>query len=157
MRNNLFTYATSELSQDAFICWCANWHNDDSKPKLRELSHRFISLLSDIKEISSVAVYRQFNKIDVLLVVNDTTAIIVEDKTFTSEHDNQISKYNQILHKLLGKSGFLEIGGNRHKISDIKSVYLKTGNLYPEDEANANLDDVIIIIEKDIFLCLRLC
>jgi len=155
MRNNLFTYATSELSQDAFICWCANWHNDDSKPKLRELSHRFISLLSDIKEISSVAVYRQFNKIDVLLVVNDTTAIIVEDKTFTSEHDNQISKYNQILHKLLGKSGFLEIGGNRHKISDIKSVYLKTGNLYPEDEANANLDDVIIITRKDMLSLLE--
>ncbi|WVU49339.1 hypothetical protein V3R02_09235 [Fusobacterium nucleatum] len=27
MKNNLFTFATSELSQDAFICWCLNWIN----------------------------------------------------------------------------------------------------------------------------------
>ena len=25
--NNLFKYATKELSQDAFICWCINWIN----------------------------------------------------------------------------------------------------------------------------------
>lgn len=26
-RNNMFKYATKELSQDAFICWCINWMN----------------------------------------------------------------------------------------------------------------------------------
>lgn len=26
-KNNLFSFATSELSQDAFICWCLNWIN----------------------------------------------------------------------------------------------------------------------------------
>ena len=26
-RNNMFKYATKELSQDAFICWCINWIN----------------------------------------------------------------------------------------------------------------------------------
>lgn len=26
--NNLFSFATSELSQDAFICWCLNWINE---------------------------------------------------------------------------------------------------------------------------------
>ena len=25
--NNLFKYATKELSQDAFICWCINFIN----------------------------------------------------------------------------------------------------------------------------------
>ena len=25
--NNIFTFATGELSQDAFICWCLNWIN----------------------------------------------------------------------------------------------------------------------------------
>ncbi|MFD2933106.1 hypothetical protein [Spirosoma flavum] len=29
-RPNLFTYATSELSQDAFICWLAAWVNSKS-------------------------------------------------------------------------------------------------------------------------------
>ena len=27
MKNNLFNFATSELSQDGFICWCLNWIN----------------------------------------------------------------------------------------------------------------------------------
>lgn len=155
MKNNLFTYATSELSQDAFICWCANWYNDDSKPRLREMSHVFITMISGIKKIQSVAVYRQFNKIDVLIIVNNTTAIIVEDKTFTSEHDNQINKYNQILQRMLSKRGFLEIYGNHYSISEIQSVYLKTGNLYPEDEANSNLDDVKIITRKDMLSVLE--
>lgn len=26
--NNLFDFATSELSQDAVICWCVNWYNE---------------------------------------------------------------------------------------------------------------------------------
>ena len=38
MKNNIFEYATGELSQDAFICWCANWFNDDSKPMLQEMA-----------------------------------------------------------------------------------------------------------------------
>lgn len=29
MKNSIFEFATGELSQDAFICWCANWFNDD--------------------------------------------------------------------------------------------------------------------------------
>lgn len=27
--NNMFKYATKELSQDAFICWCINWIDSD--------------------------------------------------------------------------------------------------------------------------------
>ena len=30
MKNNLFYYATSELSQDAVICYCANAFNGES-------------------------------------------------------------------------------------------------------------------------------
>ena len=26
--NNIFSFATGELSQDAFICWCLNWINE---------------------------------------------------------------------------------------------------------------------------------
>ena len=26
MTNNIFDYATSELSQDAFLCWCVGVH-----------------------------------------------------------------------------------------------------------------------------------
>lgn len=37
MKNNIFSFATGELSQDAFICWAINWFNDDRKPKLQEI------------------------------------------------------------------------------------------------------------------------
>ena len=56
---------------------------------------------------------------------------------------------------MLSKRGFLEIYGNNYSISEIQSVYLKTGNLYPEDEANSNLNDVKIITRKDMLSVLE--
>ena len=45
-RNNIFNFATSELSQDAFICWCLNWLNyEDSE--LRALA---VDLLKEFGE-----------------------------------------------------------------------------------------------------------
>ena len=105
MKNNIFEYATGELSQDAFICWCANWYNDDSKPRLQEMSVELMKHFAGVDEINSVSICRQFSqdvyieaqkyalKIDVLIIVNDSVAVIVEDKTYTSEHDNQIQRY----------------------------------------------------------------
>src|ERR1700675_3111201 len=92
---NLFSFATSELSQDAFICWLASW----AKPELREshpaLHATAISFLNRLLEIGngpkmseyrSIQVHRQWNNIDVLLVLNGDTAIIVEDKTDSKDH-----------------------------------------------------------------------
>lgn len=31
LKNNLFEYATSELSQDAFICWLASYAHDEAE------------------------------------------------------------------------------------------------------------------------------
>ena len=47
-KNNLFDYATSELSQDAFICWLCNWVNfkdeelSQEERELKRLATRFI-------------------------------------------------------------------------------------------------------------------
>lgn len=150
MNNNLFRFATSELSQDAFICWTANWFNDQRNPALHKMAEEFISLLSGIKEISEVKVVRQFQKIDVLLIVNQTTAVIVEDKTFTSEHDDQINRYEEYLKDAMTQNGYLELDGIRYVISNIVSVYLKTGALYPEDESNGNLTGIKKILRKDM-------
>ena len=32
LKNNLFTYATKELSQDAFLCWLASYALEDAEP-----------------------------------------------------------------------------------------------------------------------------
>jgi len=43
---------------------------------------------------------------------------------------------------MIDRNGDIEIDGNCFHISEVKSVYLKTGNLYPNDEQNGNLNNV---------------
>lgn len=134
MKNNLFSFATSELSQDAFICWCLNWFNDASKPVLQEMAKKIIFKLTNVKEfvvekIVSVDIFRQFSrkvkvdnksihvKIDVLVIVNNDIAVIIEDKTYSNEHDQQIARY---------KKGLQEIYKEK-PLSKIITVYWKTG------------------------------
>lgn len=134
IRNNLFSFATSELSQDAFICWCLNWFNDGSKPVLQEMAKKIIFKLTNVKEfvvkkIVSVDIFRQFSrkvkvdnksihvKIDVLVIVNNDIAVIIEDKTYSNEHDQQIERY---------KRGLQEIYKEK-PLSKIITVYWKTG------------------------------
>jgi short-subunit dehydrogenase len=69
-KNNLFKYATKELSQDAMICWIANWYN--FKSPLSELSKKFINLIMNKHgypdfALGSVRVFRQYGRIDVLV------------------------------------------------------------------------------------------
>ena len=71
--NNIFKYATKELSQDAFLCWLANWYNYDSP--LKTLSKEFVDLIMSRAgvrnfELRSISVLRQYNHIDVLLIIN---------------------------------------------------------------------------------------
>lgn len=136
IRNNLFSFATSELSQDAFICWCLNWFNAPSKPALQEMAKKIIAKLTNIEEIFSVEILRQFSrkvtvdgkrihvKIDILVVVNKNIAVIIEDKTNSNEHDQQIERY---------KRGLQEIYKEK-PLSKIITVYWKTGFYNDWDE-----------------------
>ena len=48
VENNIFSFATNELSQDAFICWCLNWINmpvRDDNARGRQFGARFLSRL----------------------------------------------------------------------------------------------------------------
>lgn len=151
MKNNIFEFATGELSQDAFICWCANWFNDDSKPRLKEMSVELMRKFTGVEEIKSVMVCRQFSKdvyinekklalkIDVLLVVNDKIAVIVEDKTYTSEHDNQIQRYVDGIKYLASNA---KEDQNFYGVDTIRTVFLKTGFMYDEDKCVKS--DVVI-------------
>lgn len=103
--NNLFNYATSELSQDAFICWllsfAAHEECDCSNLSLRscavELIKEFVPVLKDIdkSKIRVTDLKRQYKSVDVFAVVNETYGIIIEDKTDTKEHDNQLERYEE--------------------------------------------------------------
>lgn len=50
MDNNLFNYATSELSQDAFICWLLSFAKQESKDeKLKEVAQALIRKFIEYK------------------------------------------------------------------------------------------------------------
>lgn len=98
--NNIFTYATSELSQDAFLCWLFSFAMKDSdyEPVLKacavDFLKQFIPELEAENEIwISEVPKKQYKFVDVLLTVNDKYKVIIEDKTYTSEHDNQLKNY----------------------------------------------------------------
>ena len=143
-RNNIFNFATSELSQDAFICWLCNWVNFDDndlsedEKKLKELAIDFIEkMLGEKLGDRKVNIKRQYQKIDVLLEIQNKTEfitkeneknpvidiyVIIEDKVGTSLHSDQQKTYRNLIFE---KNK--EDNGNK---AEIKVVYYK---IYDED------------------------
>lgn len=70
--NNLFNYATSELSQDAFLCWLASYALEDAEPDdalrscAREMLELFVPELKG-RPFTLKDVERQVWHIDALL------------------------------------------------------------------------------------------
>ena len=129
---NLFNYATSELSQDAFLLWLLDWANPDYKDadeQLNAAAQEFVRFLLDKNkndlQIESVKCYKQLKNIDVLAIVkivNNVFAILIEDKTDTSEHDNQLTNYTQWFENE-GKKIL-----NIENKPELHCIYYKTGN-----------------------------
>ena len=130
MKHNLFAFATSELSQDAFFCWALDCLNRDEDSPLYGLGRSFWALLSGPKndalpKIKGVVIRRQFKHMDVLALVvysNGTIdALVIEDKVNTSEHDDQIQAYLKELDNLLGSLS-IEDGRNKDIEEDLKKI-----------------------------------
>jgi hypothetical protein len=104
-RPNLFDFATSELSQDAFLAWLISWahyHFHDKEPELHQIALNFVKeLLFDPEQpnkfteltITSLEVNTQEKRIDVHAIVNETYFILIEDKKGTKEHSDQLNQY----------------------------------------------------------------
>ena len=134
-RPNLFDYATSELSQDALLCWLLKWA-DPAYRKFSEALHKagvdLIRLLSAEKKdklperIDSVRVDKQHGYIDVLCTINekdkDRIAILIEDKKGTLQHSNQLKRYKELVKKKFPEDRILP-------------VYVQTGDQSDYSEA----------------------
>lgn len=139
---NLFNYATSELSQDAIICWLLEWAKAENKAMnnaLHLVGLAFLdSLFSKFDTIKTphrydtIKVCKQYKQIDIFCIVNDEYAIIIEDKTNTKNHSKQLERYLNEIRKKFDDSKILPI-------------YFKTG-----DQSN-----YISILEKGYKLYLR--
>lgn len=120
---NIFTYATSELSQDAFIAWLLEWADPKFKTLNEPLHNLGTSFLVELlatknivlSQIESFEVKTQHHKIDVyvkLVMNNELIGIIIEDKVYSSNHSNQLIRYKDKISA---------------EVDQVVRIYFKTG------------------------------
>ena len=104
---NLFDFATKELSQDAFLRWTfENWSDPTLSVVGKQLIVEMVNLYDgnhvDQSQINSVKTYGQVQKIDIVVdfkINQDDCILIIEDKTTSSEHSNQLIAYKEHVEK----------------------------------------------------------
>lgn len=132
MKPNLFHFATSELSQDAFLCWLLSWAKPECGEPWSNLHQVGCDLLSLIyrkanrampDKLTSLNVERQSANIDILCVINGDTAILIEDKVGSKQHSNQLAIYKE---HVIGKLEFAP--------EKVVLIYVQTGDQSDYDE-----------------------
>jgi len=127
MKPNIFDIATKELSQDAFLAWLLSYaepKNAGYDNKLHLCAQQLITELISTQinnfddTIAKVEAGRQWNNIDVWVEVNDTYFIVIEDKTNTKHHSNQLTRYKDIATQWCLENSY----------KPPICIYIKTGN-----------------------------
>lgn len=109
MKPNLFDYATSELSQDAFLSWIIDWADKKYEGQsMNECGRRVVERLSNNKipatESYTVNICKQYKipngqKMDLWITFNEEEkqskkySLVIEDKVDTTFHDSQLKNY----------------------------------------------------------------
>lgn len=119
---NLFEFASSELSQDAFICWLLSW----ARPKmekvntpLHETGRALVGALlkkhdRSFEDAPAVEdVLRQHKRADVVALLEDGTALLIEDKVGASAHSDQLKRYRSVL---------------KEEFEEVLPIFFKTGD-----------------------------
>lgn len=144
---NIFSFATSELSQDAMFAWLLSWA--DAKyaqmdASLHTVALDFARLLTGKSnlEVKTVKVGKQWEHIDIWAEINNDLFLTIEDKTGTTIHDEQLQRYKKVVEK-------------RYPDHTKCYAYVKTGN-----EPSSMLQQVQnagyrIVLRKDILDCLE--
>jgi hypothetical protein len=102
MKPNIFNYATSELSQDAFICWLIAWADKKNQSIDKRLYNTAICFVQELLGknnsfvVENIQVGRSFpgiKNIDCWSIVNNKYFLLIEDKKGTVQHSGQLDKY----------------------------------------------------------------
>ena len=157
---NLFHYATKELSQDAMICWLIAWAGQGKgtgpeQEELRRCGLRFVSALLNhnrddkdpikLEEDVETEIHPQDRRIDVLARINRKHVLLIEDKTVTKDHSEQLSRYYDDVVK--GGTQFCEVLER-----DLYPVYLKTGNHALADDHHIESETNYKVFNRTDFL-----
>ena len=133
---NIFQFATSELSQDAVICWlvaCAG----AADGALRECGLEFVRTLvlhgrddhrgpCEVTDVSRPK--RQYKHIDVYFqatVDGRRVSFVIEDKTDTETHGDQMERYAE------------EVRQDEEEEDYVCLIYYKTGYVYGDERKQA--------------------
>jgi hypothetical protein len=135
---NIFSLATKELSQDAWFAWILqyadgneNKYTDTDDRLLQNAGKRLITSLIQKHyphfndPITKVQAGLQWENIDIWAEINDKYLIIIEDKTNTSHHSDQLRRYRQTAISWC----------ENHEYKEPICIYLKTGH---ESETSLN-------------------
>ena len=143
---NIFSFATSELSQDAMLVWLLSWADakcEKIDASMHAVALRFARLLTGITdlEISCIRADRQWEHIDVWAEINDDVFLSIEDKTGTTIHDDQLQRYKEKVE---------EKYPNRVKCF----TYVKSGNEPKSILQQVQKAGYRIVVRRDILDCL---
>ena len=128
-RPNIYHYATSELTQDAFICWLLSWaepKHEEENSDLQNVANNLISTLlakHDFEyqeEPEDIEIRRQYNDMDVVAILDEEIALLIEDKIHSTAHSGQLDRYFKTLVKEFGEQ-------------NVYPIFFKTG-----DQGNYN-------------------
>lgn len=136
----MFKYATKELSQDAFICWCINWINYPDSNLYNLGKDMLNAIITDdkgkrkfeIKDDTKVKIIRQYASIDILLIVDNKYIVIIEDKINSFNHGQVSAKDNQ---KMIYKYKLINLLSNSENVEKDGTIKAKTDK---EEIRNAN-------------------
>lgn len=134
--NNIFKWATKELSQDAIVAWLLA-NSETNTAFVKSLLKKKCPENFKIKDIET-----QKNSIDVLVTIEvdkEIQAIIIEDKTNTFLHDNQMLRY-------------IKTVTDKGKYSKIYFVLFKTGIVYSWEREEYTRQSELIENENKKFL-----
>lgn len=125
MAQNFFSFSLHERTQDAFVAWLCSCYNEPTSSALHKVANDFIKgLLGANVNFQAVKVETQIYDIDILLTLKNVNNsgndyyVVIEDKTNSRIHDNQLVKY---IRNLIEKKKTSE--------DRIFAVYYKTGHI----------------------------
>ena len=146
---NIFSFATSELSQDALFAWLLSWASPEcakTDASLHKVAVGFVRLVTGMQDlaVNSISVTRQWEHIDIVADINEDKFLVIEDKTFTTRHSGQLERY---------KASAKERCSTYNR--DACFSYIKTGN-----EPRRILKEVLDlgyrpVLRKDVLACLN--
>lgn len=149
-RGGIFNWATSELSQDAILCWIFDsiCHHTIIEPIARGLLDK-MGIPMDA-EVTEMSIYRQYCRADIVLSFKydgELKVIIIEDKINAAVYNNIASYCKQILRWGLPN-------GERPTAEQITPCILRTGDGNERKESDSvsypiiNRRDILHILQE---------